>query len=79
MEKWQSQMREAYQVASKTAQKEALRGKHYYDQKTHGVQLLYDQATLSSFKERGGGPGKLRSYWEDVVYVIVAQTCLFMK
>ncbi|CAL9690550.1 unnamed protein product [Knipowitschia caucasica] len=73
VQKWQSQMREAYQIASKAAQKEAFRGKHYYDQKTHGVQLYPgNRVLLRNFKERGG-PGKLRSYWEDSVYVIVAQ------
>ncbi|KAK7907779.1 hypothetical protein WMY93_016391 [Mugilogobius chulae] len=73
VQKWQSQMREAYQIASKAAQKEASRGKHYYDKKTHGVQLHPgNRVLLRNFKERGG-PGKLRSYWEDVVYVIVAQ------
>lgn len=73
VQKWQSQMKEAYQIASKTAQKEALRGKHYYDQKTHGVQLYPgNRVLLRNFKVRGR-PGKLRSYWEDAVYEIVSQ------
>lgn len=66
-------MREAYQIASKAAQKEASRGKHYFDQKTHGVQKYPGNRVLfRNFKERGG-PGKLRTYWEDTVNVIVAQ------
>lgn len=66
-------MREAYHIASTAAQKEASRGKHYYDQKTHGVQLHPgNRVLLRNFKEKRG-PGKLRSYWEDGVYVVVAQ------
>lgn len=66
-------MREAYEIASTAAQKEASRGKRYYDQKAYGAQLHPgNRVLLRNLKERGG-PGKLRSHWEDAVYVVVSQ------
>ncbi|XP_056237881.1 uncharacterized protein LOC130172928 [Seriola aureovittata] len=71
--KWQSQMKEAYEIASAAAQKEASRGKRYYDHKTYGAQLHPgNRVLLRNLRERGG-PGKLRSHWEDTVYVVVSQ------
>lgn len=70
---WQSRMKEAYDIASTTAQKEALRGKRYYDQKSCGAQLHPgSQVLLHNLTERGG-PGKLRSHWDDAVYVLLSQ------
>ncbi|KAL3966228.1 nuclear receptor co-repressor 2 [Sarotherodon galilaeus] len=71
--KWQSRMKEAYEIASMAAQKEASRGKQYYNRKIYGAQLHPgNRVLLRNLKERGG-PGKLRSYWEDTVYVVVSQ------
>ncbi|KAI3354598.1 hypothetical protein L3Q82_019102, partial [Scortum barcoo] len=71
--KWQTRMKEAYEIASTTAQKEAAKGKRYYDQKVYGVQLHPgNRVLLRNLKERGG-PGKLRSHWEDAVYVVMSQ------
>lgn len=73
VKKWQSRMREAYEIASTAAKKEASRGKRYYDQKAYGDQLHPgNRVLLRNLKERGG-PGKLRSHWEDAVYVVVSQ------
>ncbi|KAK0138039.1 Pro-Pol polyprotein [Merluccius polli] len=58
-----------YRLASETAQKEQKRAKKQYDRKTYGVELQPGSRVLvRNFKERGG-PGKLRSYWEDEVNV----------
>ncbi|KAI3360774.1 hypothetical protein L3Q82_013008 [Scortum barcoo] len=66
-------MKEAYEIASTTAQKEAAKGKRYYDQKVYGAQLHPgNRVLLRNLKERGG-PGKLCSHWEDAVYVVVSQ------
>uniref|UniRef100_A0A3P9MPA9 Gypsy retrotransposon integrase-like protein 1 n=1 Tax=Oryzias latipes TaxID=8090 RepID=A0A3P9MPA9_ORYLA len=66
-EKWRTRMTEAYQLASKTAIKEGVRGKSHYDKKIYGAELNPGcRVLVRNFTERGG-PGKLRSYWEDKV------------
>uniref|UniRef100_A0A8C7X5J0 Gypsy retrotransposon integrase-like protein 1 n=1 Tax=Oryzias sinensis TaxID=183150 RepID=A0A8C7X5J0_9TELE len=69
-EKWRTRMTEAYQLASKTAIKEGVRGKIHYDKKVFGAELNPGcRVLVRNFTERGG-PGKLRSYWEDKVYIV---------
>lgn len=54
----------------RTAQREQNRGKKQNDQKTYGAELQPGNSMLvRNFRERGG-PGKLRSYWEDKVHVV---------
>lgn len=68
--KWRKRMREAYKLASKTAQREQKRGKKQYDRKTYGVELQPGcRVLVRNFRDRGG-PGKLRSYWEEQVHVV---------
>uniref|UniRef100_A0A8C5MCC1 Integrase catalytic domain-containing protein n=1 Tax=Leptobrachium leishanense TaxID=445787 RepID=A0A8C5MCC1_9ANUR len=68
---WTDSMTEAYQVASKVATQAAQRGKEYYDRKTHGVQLSPDSRVLVRNLTERGGPGKLRSFWEDSEHVVL--------
>ncbi|CAB4038386.1 Hypothetical predicted protein [Paramuricea clavata] len=64
-------MSEAYQLASEKAEKNATSGKVQYDKKAKSTSLQPgDCVLIRNVKERGG-PGKLRSYWEDKVYKIV--------
>lgn len=68
--KWRKRMQEAYRLASQTAQKEQRRAKRQYDQKMYGAELQPGcRVLVRNFKDRGG-PGKLRSYWEEQVYVV---------
>ena len=68
--KWRTRMEEAYRLASKTAQVERNRAKEHYDQRTYGVALQPGcRVLVRNFAERGG-PGKLRSYWEEQVHVV---------
>lgn len=70
VEKWRKRMAEAYEIASRHADKSADRGKKQYDKRIYGPELQVGSRVLvRNFIERGG-PGKLRSYWEDEVYVI---------
>ncbi|KAL6455346.1 hypothetical protein MHYP_G00362200 [Metynnis hypsauchen] len=65
-------MRQAYEIASRTAGKEALRGKRNYDKKIHGIDLHPGGRVLvRNLSERGVREGKLRSYWEDKVHIVV--------
>lgn len=72
-DKWRKRMLEAYELASKSDRKGQARAKKYYDKKTYGVELqLGSRVLVHNFAERGG-PGKLRSYWEEKVYVVVGK------
>lgn len=68
--KWRRRMEEAYCLASKTAQGERERARARYDQKGYGAELYPGcRVLIRNFSERGG-PGKLRSFWEDQVYIV---------
>uniref|UniRef100_A0A8C5WDF6 Gypsy retrotransposon integrase-like protein 1 n=1 Tax=Leptobrachium leishanense TaxID=445787 RepID=A0A8C5WDF6_9ANUR len=68
---WQKRMSEAYVVASRTAKKEPTRGKVYYDRRIQGNDLQPGGRVLVRNLTERGGPGKIRSYWEDKVHVVV--------
>lgn len=66
-------MKEAYDIASKNVKKTTARGKAYYDQKRQSSVLSPgDRVLVRNMSERGG-PGKLRSYWEEQIHVVVSQ------
>lgn len=69
-EKWRTRMAKAYKLASKSACKEGMRGKTLYDRKVHGAELSPGCRVLIRNLNEKGGPGKLRSFWEDRVYVV---------
>lgn len=72
-QKWQQQMKEAYDVASKNIEKTHTRGKSFYDQKRQCAALSPgDRVLVRNMSERGG-PGKLHSYLEDQVHVGISQ------
>lgn len=72
-QKWQQQMKEAYDIASRNIKKTTARGKTYYDQKRQSTVLSPgDRVLVRNMSERGG-PGKLRSYWEDKIHLVVSQ------
>ncbi|XP_038062370.1 E3 ubiquitin-protein ligase TRIM56-like [Patiria miniata] len=66
--KWKVQMEEAYSIAAQHAAKSTERGRKYHDQKARSSVLQPGDQVLVG---RHQGPGKLRSYWEDQVYVVV--------
>lgn len=72
-QKWQQQMKEAYDIASKTIKKTTARGKMYHDQKRPSSVLSPgDRVLVRNMSERGG-PGKLSSYWENHIHIVVSQ------
>ena len=72
-EKWKAAMTEAYSLAIKNSSKSSSTGKKHYDKKVRFTQLeVGDRVLVRNLSERGG-PGKLRSYWEEQVHVVVDQ------
>ena len=65
-------MKEAYDFASAHAKESALLGKQQYGKKVkHDTALCEGDRVLvrRNMTERGG-PGKLRPYWEQEIYVV---------
>ena len=70
---WKSAMRQAYSLAMKNSNKSSAAGKRHYAKKVRYSKLQPgDRVLVQNLSERGG-PGKIRSYWEDQVHVVVEQ------
>ena len=73
VDKWKFAMKEAYSQARKNISKSATDGKQQYDRKVRFSKLQPgDRVLVRNFSERGG-PGKLRSCWEQQIHVVVEQ------
>ena len=67
---WRRAMKEAYELASAHAKKSADMGKQQYDKKVRHTTLREgDRVLVRNMTERGG-PGKLRSYWEQEIHIV---------
>ena len=73
VDKWKFAMKEAYSLALKNTSKSATDGKQQYDRKASFSKLQPgDKVLVRNLSERGG-PGKLRSYWEQQINVVIEQ------
>ncbi|KAK0132040.1 hypothetical protein N1851_033165 [Merluccius polli] len=73
MEKWKQGMEEAYEITRENAHKAAVRSKRHYDSKVKSSVLQPgDRVFIRNMTPRGG-PGKLRSHWEDTIHTVVRQ------
>ena len=65
-------MKEAYDLAARKSKSRGDRFKAYYDSKVRSSVLVPgDRVLVRNLSKHAGGPGKLVSYWEDEIYVIV--------
>ena len=68
---WQSAMKEAYSIAASKCKAQGDKAKPFYDLKVQSSTLLPGDRVLIKNLSECGDPGKLRSYWEDKVHVVV--------
>ena len=67
---WGNAVQEAYQIAASNSSKSASQAKVQHENKAHSITLLPgDRVLVKNFEK--GGPGKIRSYWEQTVYRVV--------
>ena len=68
---WKNAMHEAYQLAGRKAKERGDKAKTHYDRWVRSSVLQPgDRVLVRNLSERGG-PGKLRSYWEKDIHVVV--------
>ena len=68
VEEWQKSMKNAYQIAAESSEKSARRNEKHYNRRAKSAILSEgDRVLIRNVRERGG-PGKLRSFWEQIVY-----------
>ena len=72
-EKWKVAMKEAYELARQNISKSAGDAKKQYDRKVRFSNLQPGDRVLACNLSERGGPGKLRSHWEQEVHIIVEQ------
>ena len=70
---WKNAMEKAYRIASKAAQTRTAQGKQQYDKKVRSSVLEPGDRVLVKNLTPCGGPGKLRSYWEQQVYKVISR------
>ena len=68
-ESWEKSMQEAFEIVGEHSRKAGNQNKVRYDKKVRGVDITVGDRVLLQNREKGG-TGKLRSFWEPIVYVV---------
>ena len=71
--KWKTAKQKAYNVASKSAQQAAKKGKRQSDKRVRSTALSPGDRVLVRNLSPRGGPGKLRAFWEEEIHVVVSR------
>ncbi|KAF0023408.1 hypothetical protein F2P81_024038 [Scophthalmus maximus] len=72
-EKWAGKMMEAYRIANANTQQSSSKEKTHYDKKCKGLTLQPGDSVLVRNLNERGDPGKLRPYWEQIIYIVREQ------
>ena len=68
---WKQAMEDAYNIAAAKSGQSMEKGRERYNERAFATDLKTgDRVLVKRLLERGG-PGKLRSFWEDDVYVVI--------
>ncbi len=71
VEDWKKNMEMAHKIAADVSRKVGERNQKAYNKKANAAVLKAgDRVLVRNLRERGG-PGKLRAYWENVVYRVI--------
>ena len=70
--KWDSSMKEAFQIANDKIKKSSNYNKKYYDSKIKYIDIDLGDRVLMKNVEKGG-TGKLKSFWEKKIYEVIAK------
>ncbi|XP_034557826.1 uncharacterized protein LOC117825942 [Notolabrus celidotus] len=73
MERWRTEMQEAYYIVKENAKKSTDRSKRHYDGKVRSSVLHPGDRVLIRNLTPRGGTGKLRNHWEENIHVVVRQ------
>jgi len=68
---WQKSLSDAIEIATKNADKSRKMNKNIYNKKVYGNDICPgDRVLLRNHREKGG-TGKLKSYWEENIYIVI--------
>ena len=71
LKQWKNAMKDAYRIAAEKAGQCAAHGREEYNKKARSSELTPgDRVLVKNVVERGG-PGKLRSCWQEKIYVVL--------
>ena len=71
--KWKASLEEAYQIVSTKMKTRAQKGKKQYDKNVNSSLLIPGDRVLVRNLTPCGGPSKLRSFWEQDIYIVVTR------